>query len=70
MIMILEIITGLTTTLTGIFLLGFPLFGWKEVRTFLEPLDVHSTHKMLIAVGATGLLLFVSGILTLFNLIG
>lgn len=67
---IAEIVTGIVTTLTGMFFIGLPIFGWEEIKIFLTPAEVLTMQAMLIAVGVIGTIFFVSGILTLFDLIG
>lgn len=67
---ILTLITGVVSTLAGMVFIGLPIFGWDEVKIFLTPEEIPSMQVMLIAVGIIGTILFVSGTLTLFNLIG
>ena len=71
--MIVEVlygITGVFSVIVGLFLIGLPLFGWKEIKTFLISDEIPSMHVMLAAVGIIGCILFVSGTSTVFNLIG
>ena len=70
MLEILNLITGIVSTITGLFFIGLPIFGWEEVKTFLTPAEIPSMQVMLTAIGVIGTILFVSGILTLSNLIG
>lgn len=70
MLEILNLITGIVSTITGLFFIGLPIFGWEEVKTFLTPAEIPSMQVMLTAIGVIGTILFVSGILTLSSLIG
>jgi len=67
---IMSLITGVVTTLAGIFFLALTFFGWDETTLFLEPEEERSMKIMLFLVAIIGTVFLVSGVDTLFNLIG
>lgn len=67
---IMEIITGGSTIITGIFLLALTFFGWNDIALFLEPNEERSMRIMLFFVAIMGVVFLISGIDTFINLTG
>jgi len=68
--MIMEVITGMATVISGIFFLALTFFGWNDISLFLEPKEDLSMKIMLFFVAIIGTVFLVSGTLTVYNLIG
>lgn len=68
--MIPELITGIVTLGSGLFLLALATFGWPDTSIFLEPAEEPAMKGMLFLVGLIGGMFFGMGLYTLATITG